>query len=71
MRKIVGLNFRKFIEGEQRIKILYLYIDSAVCDTCYDIYNKLSSIAKGLIDKKDITFGYLDLFKNQHKDLKE
>ena len=72
MRKIVGLNFKQFIEGEQKIKILYLYINNEVCDSCSDIYNKLKAIAKNFIHRNnDITFGYLDLFKNQHKDLQE
>jgi alanine dehydrogenase len=50
--------------------VLYLYTESELCDNCLKVYETVKENTK-LFKDSEVLFGFLDLFKNQHKLLKE
>lgn len=67
LEKIVGLTFQEFIEGEARIKVLYLYSDDEGCSNCQRVYDIMVQAAKNYPDRAEVAFGAMDLFRNDHK----
>lgn len=49
---------------------MYLYTEDELCSNCHNVYLALEKSAK-LYAGKGVEFGFFDLFKNQHKNLKE
>lgn len=66
----MGFTFQSFLEQSDKVRVLYLYTDSELCDNCLKVYEEFARIGKQFASEA-VEFGFLDLFKNQHPLLKE
>ena len=56
----------RFLENPTGVKVLFLYTENEACSLCPDMLKLYKKMAVNLYDEKVISFGYIDLFINDH-----
>ena len=67
----MALTLKDFLTSKPSLKVLLLYAEAEICELCFEVYEEIKKLAVQFSDREVIEFGGLNLFRNQHPDLKE
>ena len=70
-QKVVGRTLEDFLQTTHTVKVLFLYTINEACEACREMLEIYQTLAEKMYEDEIVSFGYYDLFYNDHDLLKD